>query len=177
MADYIDRSLAESEEVVMRGRWPVIYWIGAWVMIVAFAWALIGGLVSFGIGAIIGFGALFLCGLLWFTIVALHMMTTDFAVTNQRVVLKRGWLTLSTQELAVANIEEVRIEQTIFGRLFGFGRVIVTGTGEGVILFPPLAHPIDFRRAIENARTRARQTSGVATPPEPEDDPKAKKKR
>lgn len=176
MADYIDRSLAESEEVVMRGRWPVIYWIGAWVMIVGFAWALIGGLVSFGIGAILGFGVLFLCGLLWFTIVALHMMTTDFAVTNQRVVLKRGWLTLSTQELAVANIEEVRIEQTIFGRLFGFGRVIVTGTGEGVILFPPLAHPIDFRRAIENARTRARQATGAA-PPEPEVDPKAKKKK
>jgi hypothetical protein len=34
--------------------------------------------------------------------------------------------------------------------------VIVTGTGEGVILFPPMAHPIDFRRAIENARTQAR---------------------
>ena len=56
MADYIDRSLAESEEVVMRGRWPVIYWIGAWIMIIGFASALIGGLISFGVSAIVGFG-------------------------------------------------------------------------------------------------------------------------
>ena len=105
------------------------------------------------------------------------MMTTDFAVTNQRVVLKRGWITLATQELAVANIEEVRIQQTIFGRIFGFGRVIVTGTGEGVIVFPPLAHPIDFRRAIENARTRARQAAHTAPPPEPEPEPRATKQK
>ena len=133
---YVDRSLAEGEEIVMRGRWPVFYWVGAFALLV--------------------FLGVFVVGVVLFIMAAVHMLTTEFAVTNQRVVLKRGWLTLSTQELAVGNIEEVRLEQSLIGRIFGFGRVVVTGTGEGVILFPPMSHPIDFRRAIENARTRAR---------------------
>jgi uncharacterized membrane protein YdbT with pleckstrin-like domain len=133
---YVDKSLADGEEIMMRGRWPLAYWVIAWIV-----------LLTLG---------LFVIGVVLFLMMALHMITTDFAVTDQRVVLKRGWLTLHTQELAVSNIEEVRVEQTLIGRLFGFGRVIITGTGEGVILLPPMAHPIDFRRAIENARTRAR---------------------
>ncbi len=133
---YVDKSLAEGEEIMMRGQWPVAYWIVAWLM-----------LLTLG---------LLVVGVVLFLMMALHMLTTESAVTNQRVVLKRGWLTLSTQELPVSNIEEVRVEQSLIGRLFGFGRVIVTGTGEGVILFPPMSHPIDFRRDIENARTRAR---------------------
>ena len=137
MAQYVDKSLAEGEQIVMRGVWPIIYWIWAWVVLAGLLW-------FFGLGVIL------------FAIMALHMTTTQFAVTNQRVVLKRGWLTLSTQELAVANVEEVRVEQCLLGRSFGFGRVIVTGTGEGVILFPPMGHPIEFRRSIENARTQAR---------------------
>jgi uncharacterized membrane protein YdbT with pleckstrin-like domain len=165
MGDYIDKSLADAEEIVMRGRWPTFYWFGAWLTLALFVLATAFGMAAVGIGAAI----LIVFGGIWFLISAVHMRTTEFAVTNQRVTLKRGWLTLSTQELAVANIEEVRIEQSLFGRLFGFGRVIVTGTGEGVILFPPLAHPIEFRRAIENARSRARG----AAPVEPEE----KKKR
>jgi uncharacterized membrane protein YdbT with pleckstrin-like domain len=142
MTQYVDKSLATGETIVARGRWPIAYWLGAWAALLLLWWIVLGVVIF---------------ALMW-----LHMKTTQFAVTNQRVVLKRGWITLHTQELAVGNIEEVRLEQTLLGRLFGFGRVIVTGTGEGVILFPPMAHPIDFRRAIENARTQAR--GGPSTP-------------
>jgi uncharacterized membrane protein YdbT with pleckstrin-like domain len=172
---YIDKSLADAEDVVMTGRWPTFYWFGAWFTLAIFVLATAFGLATLGVGALV----LLAIGGVWFCASALHMKTTEFAVTNQRVALKRGWLTLSTQELAVANIEEVRIEQSLFGRLFGFGRVIVTGTGEGVILFPPLAHPIEFRRAIENARTHARAAAAAAPPPAPEETPdkNAKKKK
>jgi len=141
MTQYVDKSLATDEAIIARGRWPLAYWLGAWVALVTLWWAMGAGIVIFG--------------LIW-----LHMKTTQFAVTNQRVVLKRGWITLHTQELAVGNIEEVRLEQSLMGRLLGFGRVIVTGTGEGVILFPPMSRPIEFRRAIENARTQARGGNG-----------------
>lgn len=156
MSRYVEKSLAEGEEVVRHGAWPVVYWTSSWAL---FAVALAAGLFS-----PVYLGWLAVIAAIWFGLVALHMTTTQFAVTNQRVALKRGWLTLSTQELAVSNIEEVRVEQTLIGRLFGFGRVIVTGTGEGVIAFPPMGHPIRFRQAIENARTRARAGSPTPAP-------------
>ena len=136
MAQYVDQSLAAGEHIVMRGRWPMIYWLVAWAALIALGLIVVGVIV--------------------FAMAAIHMTTTEFAVTNQRVLLKRGLLTLNTQELAVSNIEEVRLAQSLLGRLFGYGHVTVTGTGEGVITFPPMSNPIAFRRAIEDARERAR---------------------
>lgn len=172
MGDYIAKSLAESESIVMRGRWPVFYWFGAWATLGFFVLAGLFGAAMSWITTLV----LIAIGAIWFLFLAVHMKTTEFAVTDQRVTLKRGWLTLSTQELAVANIEEVRIEQSLLGRIFGFGRVICTGTGEGVILFPPLARPIEFRRAIENARSRARGGGSAAEEDAPEDNGKKRRR-
>lgn len=68
------------------------------------------------------------------------------------MILKEGWLNRRTHELAVESVEGVSLEQSIWARTFGYGRVIVTGTGEARIVFPAMAHPVDFRRAIESAR-------------------------
>ncbi|MGE0595629.1 MAG: PH domain-containing protein [Hyphomonadaceae bacterium] len=129
---YIDKSLAPGEEIYIRGKWPAIYWFGAWAALIV-------------LGVIV-------VGLFIFLRAAIHMSTTQFAVTNKRVVLKRGWLNVRTEELATEGIEGVQLVQSIWGKLFGYGRVMVTGTGEAQIVFPPMAHPIAFRRAIEASR-------------------------
>lgn len=129
---YIDQSLAPGETIIQRGKWPIVFWIAAWAALI-----LLG---------------LIVVGVFIFLAAAIHMWTTDFAVTNRRVVLKRGWLNRRTQELAVESVEGVSLRQSLIARLFGYGRVIVTGTGEGTIVFPPMAHPVAFRRAIEAAR-------------------------
>jgi uncharacterized membrane protein YdbT with pleckstrin-like domain len=129
---YIDKSLAPGEEIVVRGQWPAFYWIGAWLALIVLGVILVG--VFIFIGAVI------------------KMTTTDFAVTSRRVILKRGWLNLRTQEVSTSSIETVEVAQTFWGRIFGFGSVRVTGTGDSHIVFPPMKNPIAFRRAIESAR-------------------------
>lgn len=141
---YVDESLAPGETILQRGRWPLVFWIGAWA-------ALIGlGLVVVGVFIFVG--------------MAIKMGTTDFAVTNRRVILKRGWLNRHTQELAVESLEGVSLDQSFFERLLGYGRVVVTGTGEATIVFPPMAHPVAFRRAIETARAQSHEVV-IANPP------------
>ncbi|MGE0046846.1 MAG: PH domain-containing protein [Hyphomonadaceae bacterium] len=144
MAQYVDQSLAENETIEMRGRWPLVFWLAAWAVLL-----LLG---------------VFVVGVIIFAIAAIHMLTTEFAVTDQRVILKRGLIARDTQELAVSSVEGVQLEQSIIGRIFGYGRLIVTGTGEARIVFPPMAEPIEFRRAIENGRSAAHE----ARRPEPE---------
>lgn len=129
---YIDKSLAPGEEIVVRGQWPTLYWIGAWAAL------LVLGIIIVGLFIFIG--------------MAVKMSTTDFAVTNRRVILKRGWLNLKTQEVSTTSIETVEVTQSFLGRVFGYGDVRVTGTGESQIEFPPMKNPIAFRRAIESAR-------------------------
>ena len=132
---YIDESLAADETIIRRGNWPGIFWFGAWAALL-----LLGIIV---VGVVI------------FAIAAIKMKTTDFAVTNRRVILKRGWLNRRTHELAVESVEGVSLDQSLIARLFGYGRVVVTGTGDAVIAFPPMADPVAFRRAIESARAES----------------------
>jgi uncharacterized membrane protein YdbT with pleckstrin-like domain len=129
---YVDKSLAPVEEIVFRGKWPVIYWVGAWAALILLGIILVGVFI--------------------FIRAAIHMSVTQFAVTDRRVVLKRGWLNVHTQELATETVEGVQVVQSIWGKLFGYGRVVITGTGDAQIVFPPMAHPIAFRRSIEATR-------------------------
>ncbi|MFO1018414.1 MAG: PH domain-containing protein [Hyphomonadaceae bacterium] len=129
---YIDESLANGETIIRRGKWPTIFWVGAWAALL-----LLGIIVV---------------GVFMFAAAAIKMKTTDFAVTNRRVILKTGWLNRQTQELAVESVEGVSLNQSLIARLFGYGRVVVTGTGDAIIAFPPMARPVAFRRAIEAAR-------------------------
>ena len=137
MTQYVDKSLAADEKILMRGQWPVAYWVGAWAQLLIFGWLVIG---------------IFL-----FLRAVIRMKTTEFAVTDRRVIMKTGWIQRITNELSVQNIEGVHVEQSIWGRLFRFGRLVVTGNGEARIFLPPMATPIEFRRAIEDARATARE--------------------
>jgi uncharacterized membrane protein YdbT with pleckstrin-like domain len=132
---YIDESLAPGETILQRGAWPGIFWFGAWAALILLGIILVGVFI--------------------FLRAVVIMNTTDFAVTNRRVILKRGWLNRRTQELAVESVEGVSLDQSIMQRLFGYGRVVVTGTGDAVIVFPPMADPVAFRRAIEAARAES----------------------
>lgn len=129
---YIDESLAPGETIIQRGKWPTIYWVGAWAALLLLGIILVGVFIFIGL--------------------VVKMKSTDFAVTNRRVILKEGWLNRRTHELAVESLEDVSLDQTIWARLFGYGRVVVTGTGEATIVFPPMGRPVEFRRAIESAR-------------------------
>jgi hypothetical protein len=46
----------------------------------------------------------------------------------------------------------VKLKQSFLGRIFGYGSMTVTGTGDTLLVFPPMAHAVDFRRAIESSR-------------------------
>ena len=129
---YVEKSLAPNERVLVRGEWPTMYWVGAWAALILLGVVIVG---------------IFIFLRSW-----INMSTTEFAVTDRRVVLKRGWLNISTQELAVESVEGVRVSQSLWGKVFGYGHVVVTGTGDARIVFPPMAHPVAFRRAIEAGR-------------------------
>ena len=139
-------SLGPNEKVIAVGRFPLVFWIMAWV-----------ALITLGI---------ILIGIYIFARAMITMLTTEFAVTDARVVLKRGWLNVRTQELSVGSVEGVQLAQSIWGKLFGYGRIMVTGTGDAHLIFPPMADPIAFRRAIEAARELdERQSHGAPPPP------------
>lgn len=95
----------------------------------------------------------FIMGLFRFAHMMVVKATTEIAVTTSRLIYKRGLVARYVGEMSIDRIEGVNVLQTVMGRIFNYGRIMVRGMGVGEVILPPLADPIAFRKAIEKART------------------------
>jgi uncharacterized membrane protein YdbT with pleckstrin-like domain len=75
--------------------------------------------------------------------------TSEFAVTNKRVILKTGLIHNKTAEMFLAKVESVGVDQTILGRIFGYGSIELRGTGGSLEPFENISRPLEFRRQIQ----------------------------
>lgn len=87
--------------------------------------------------------ALFLIGQEWF-----ERFTTEIAITDRRVIFKRGFIRRDTIEMSVEKVESVDVKQSLLGRLFDFGDITVHGTGTGLAPLRNIDSPLDFRSHI-----------------------------
>lgn len=95
---------------------------------------------------------IFLMGVLRFAQMMVTKVTTEIVVTTNRIIFKRGLIARNVGEMSIDRIESVSVQQSFWGRIFDFGRLIVHGMGVGEMIMPNLAEPIRFRKAIEKAR-------------------------
>jgi len=77
--------------------------------------------------------------------------TSEFAVTNRRLIVKLGLISRRTVELNLSKIESIEVHQTVFGRLLDYGTISVNGTGGTLESFNAIAQPLEFRRAVLQA--------------------------
>ncbi len=134
---YVKSSLGDGEEILMMARFPWPYHLVAWGAL------LLLGLVGIGI-------------VIW-AMMLIHFKTTEAALTTRRVVFKKGLFRRETVELGVSTIEQIELQQGFWGRIFGYGVIELSGTGEGRILTHPMANPVKFRRLVTDARSKERR--------------------
>lgn len=73
-------------------------------------------------------------------------ITTELAITSKRIVVKVGLIRRNTIELNHNKVESFNIDQTVLGRIFFFGTLIVNGTGGGKTAIPSIDNPLEFRK-------------------------------
>ncbi|MEW6690190.1 MAG: PH domain-containing protein [Pseudomonadota bacterium] len=127
---YIEESLSAGEKVESLF---ALHWF-AWLPMVLW---LVLGVVTFGLTWIIALYEY------------LRLKFTEMGVTNKRVVLKTGIIGRKTEEMKLASIETVEIDQGVWGRILGFGTVKVTGRGISDVVFRGIDDPMAVKRRIE----------------------------
>lgn len=115
--------------------------VGAWILFTL-------ALTFLGVGLLVGC----LVGLALLLQQMLPIWTKEIGVTNHRLIIKRGWLSRSTDEIQLRSIEQVNFQQGVLGMLLGYGIVDVHGTGVGNLLLPTIDDPLSFVKAIDNAK-------------------------
>jgi uncharacterized membrane protein YdbT with pleckstrin-like domain len=154
---YIDSSLLPGERVVARAHLhPVVY---ARAAAVALTGALLLVLAdTIGLPAVVGAVAV-AAGLLLAVSPWIEARTSEFGVTDKRVVIKTGFVRRRTLELLLRQIEAISVDQTVTGRILNYGTVSLSGTGGVKETFHAIARPLEFRRAIQ-AQSVARDHGG-----------------
>jgi uncharacterized membrane protein YdbT with pleckstrin-like domain len=79
----------------------------------------------------------------------LRRSATEMAVTNRRVVVKTGLASRKTIELLLDKVESIEVSETPFGRLLGYGTIVLIGTGGTPEPFHQVAHPLEFRSQVQ----------------------------
>jgi len=99
----------------------------------------------------------------WFAWCKIIVVTSEFAVTSKRVLIKTGFVTRDAWEMHLTRIEGVQIEQGLLGRMLNFGTVTVKGIGGSSDPFKNISRPLELRRAVVDAMSSAQSAVGGAT--------------
>ncbi|MEM8771089.1 MAG: PH domain-containing protein [Pseudomonadota bacterium] len=165
MSGYVEKTLAGGEEIIHRANFnwtfsffPVMWFALGAATLVFFAYIQFVEKIPYE-ELRIGWWAAGIAAFSGFVIFAQHMIiliTTEIVVTTFRFVFKTGLISRNTQEVSLNKIEEITLHQSIWGRILGFGKLVLRGTGVGVITLPDLDNPIELRKIIENAKSALR---------------------
>jgi uncharacterized membrane protein YdbT with pleckstrin-like domain len=105
---------------------------------------------SLGLGGMTMFGAvLVIIALIVFAWGAAKRNATEMAVTNRRVLIKTGMASRRTLDLMLNKVESIGVTETFMGRIFGYGSVVIHGTGGTPESFVMIAHPQQFRQSVQ----------------------------
>jgi membrane protein YdbS with pleckstrin-like domain len=85
----------------------------------------------------------------WIIITLSVYYFSSLTIQKNSVILRMGFLVRQTIDIPLNKIETIDIRQTIFGSLFHYGTLVITGTGGTKHYINYLQKPLTCRRYIE----------------------------
>jgi len=160
MSRYLKRDMQADEKIVYESQihW-IIYNVGAFFTLIG---ALIGHYgtptVQFLLGSevadmlakpisFIAVGTIII-GAMYLLIAFIRQISTELVITDRRVIAKYGFIATTTYEVMIHRVEGANIDQTVLGRILGYGTVMVKGTGGGISPIDHVANPYRFHSSL-----------------------------
>jgi len=82
----------------------------------------------------------------------------QYIVTNRRVIQIAGVINKDVTDSSLEKVNDVKLEQSFWGRLLNFGNIeILTASELGVNRFSHLGRPVNFKKAMLNAKEQLEQ--------------------
>ncbi len=78
----------------------------------------------------------------------IRQTSTEIAITTRRLIVKIGFVSRSTYEIMTTRITGANFDQTVMGRILGFGTIWVHGAGGEVSPIAGVGKPQRFYKAL-----------------------------
>jgi uncharacterized membrane protein YdbT with pleckstrin-like domain len=163
MTSYVQKVLQQGEKVIYQAKL-------SWVMYLPGLFVLLGALIVFGLGRGI-FGpvwwadavALVIAAIGFYMVAAewFERWTTEIAITDRRIIFKRGFIRRDTIEMSVEKVESVDVNQSLLGRLLDYGNITIRGTGTGFAPLRSIDSPLDFRSHVTGLPPKTPETASA----------------
>lgn len=152
---YVEKHLIPNETVFYFTRLSRIVYLKAALVLIAalalLAWASTQADPANPVYAVAGI--VLLIGLTLFLAAFIRRLSSEFAVTNKRVIIKLGLFSRRSVEILLTKVEAITVDQTLLGRIFGYGSITIIGTGGTKEPFHLIGDPLEFRRQSQIAAT------------------------
>lgn len=149
MGNYVNQNLIKDEEVIYEGVINKILCVIPVVLLVVYCFGWTTDDVKDRTMELLSFpfAAVFLAALVY----VVGVLKSEIAITNKRVIAKHGIISTHTLELNLQKIESVGISQGAIGSMFGFGTIIIKGTGGTSEAIGFINNPFEFRKRFQEA--------------------------
>lgn len=175
---YADKNLAPGETILYRARYHWIIYRFTIVLLILAAALGIAALYATKsqagdeVGRPVGIlaAAFVVLALLAYLARRFRASLDEFVVTNRRVIRKVGLYAREIQQAPLEKVQDITVEQGAFGRMLGYGTVIVeTASEKGMLVFPSIASPDGLRNHVwGQAPPEDRVPSAAQEPAAPE---------
>lgn len=144
---YIEKNLMDGENILYRAKlhWVVFLWPAIW-FIVAILFFISGTDTDAAVIAGYVFTAIAIVKAIEAFII---FSTSEFGVTDNRVIAKAGFIRRNTIEIFISKIEAIQVNQDVLGRILGYGSITVSGTGGIRDPFDNISNPLGLKRKIQ----------------------------
>jgi uncharacterized membrane protein YdbT with pleckstrin-like domain len=142
---YIDRNLLPDERILFRTKKHFIIFLFplAWTIFSLYATAYMQAnpilvKLSWAPGA---------AALVFWAYAALEYVFSEYAVTNKRVMMREGFFNRHSNEMRLATISQVNVDQSLLGQMLNYGIVTLQAFG-AADAYPVIARPNEFQKAV-----------------------------
>jgi len=140
---YVERNLLPNETITYRARLHrIVYFLPDCILAAAV-------LVGVAGGGWIAAGVVAAIAILLFIPPWIRSSSSEFAITNKRVLIKVGLVRRHSLELLLQKVEGIGVDQSVLGRILGYGTITVSGVGGTKESFRMISNPLEFRRQVQ----------------------------
>lgn len=79
----------------------------------------------------------------------LKKWSTEIVMTTQRLIYKRGFFSITAEEVDIEQLASDNVTQSFLGRIFNYGVIHFRCIEADDVWLPPVAKPYEFRNAVE----------------------------
>ncbi len=144
ISGYIEKTLLAREDILYKGH---IHWV---IFAMPMMWTLLTLVLAYQhsiielLALITSVAAVFT----WVTALVTYQ-TSEYALTNKRVLIKTGFIRRDSLETFLHKIEGIQVTQSVWGRLLNYGTIVIIGTGGTRDPFSTIESPIQFRKQVQ----------------------------